>query len=827
MAKLWHLTIHGTARSEQYRSTNRGSGRFALPPRDNPPQHAESVRDQVHDSIAGAQEEAAQRNERLGGVTLAFRSEPGFGLWVQQLENRVAGIELLNVHPDGDTEVATIFVPDGALGHFDQLLDSYLHGPLTRGGNRPNQRLVESIAQVRLAAVEEFWTDRQDLLPNRQETIWWEVWVRTAAESSAADRAFAQFASLAASSGITLGQQVIHFPERTVVLARCALDDWAGSLSLLNFVAELRRAKEIPTDYVTLPPRDQAEFVEDFLSRITPPHPDSPAVCLLDTGVNRPHPLIAIALDEAHWLTADPNWTPADIHPEQHGTSMAGLALYGCLTEYLGNGVRVELRHRLESVKILPNFGGAAPENYGAITREAIARAEVESPARKRAVCLAILADDRDLGRPSAWSGSIDQACSGVGDEDREHRLVVVAAGNVPYADRADYPESNQQRYAICDPAQSWNALTVGAYTEKVHIRSPDYDGWQPIAQHGRLSPSSTTSIPWTWRGCPNKPDVVFEGGNSAIDPSSERADFIDDLALLSTVMHPTGRLLTTTGETSAAAAGVARMGAIIQSQYPAFWPETVRGLIVHSARWTPEMLQEFPRRSRDDRLRCYGYGVPDLDRALYSAENSATLVIQDALQPFRRDGNGPVEPYQMHIHPLPWPREVLEELGELPVTLRVTLSYYIEPSPGRRGWGSRFRYQSHGLRFALKRPTEGELEFLRRNNRAAWEDSETRPASGQETRRWELGKNRRSRGSVHSDAWTGTGAEVASCGMVGVYPITGWWRERPHLECWDRQARYSLIVSLETAPEPTLFPVNLYAAFERVITTRPEIEIA
>lgn len=824
MTKLRHLTIQGTARSEPYRSTNRGGRPFLLPPRDSPPQHAEAVREQVHQAAADAQADPEQEHERPGGITLAFRSAPGFELWVRQLENLAAGIELLSVQQDGDTEVATVFVPDGAIGHFDQLLNDYLHRT-TRQGNRLNRNLVESIAQVRLAAVEQFWTDREDLFPSKHEIIWWEVWVRTGGSAEAADAAFASFAGLAATKGIPLGQQVIHFPERAVVLARCTLEDWAKSLRLLNHIAELRRAKELPTDYVGLPPRDQAEFVEDFRRRITPPSSHAPAVCLLDTGVNREHPLIALALDEAHWLSADPGWPPADVHPEQHGTAMAGLALYGCLTNYLGNEVKLTLRHRLESVKILPNVGGATPENYGAISQEAVARAEVESPSRRRTVCLAVLADDRDLGRPSAWSAALDQLCSGANDEDREPRLAVVAAGNLSYEDRVDYPRGNRERCAVRDPAQAWNVVTVGAYTEKVHIRSSDYDGWQPIAQHGSLSPCSTTSMPWTWKGCPHKPDVVFEGGNSAVDPSNRRADYIDDLALLSTIVHPSGRLLTTTGETSAAAAGVARMAAIIQAEYPAFWPETVRGLIIHSARWNREMKREFPRRERESRLRCYGYGVPDLDRALYSAENSATLIIQGALQPFRREGAGSVEPHQMHVHRLPWPRELLQQLGEYPVTLRVTLSYFIEPSPGRRGWGSRFRYQSHGLRYAVKRPTDGEREFLRQINLAARENLKTKPASVRDTRRWQLGKILRSRGSVHSDAWTGTGADVADCGMIGIYPITGWWRERPHLECWDRQARYALIVSLET--EPTLFPVKVYAAMEQQIVNRPDIEIS
>jgi len=37
--------------------------------------------------------------------------------------------------------------------------------------------------------------------------------------------------------------------------------------------------------------------------------------------------------------------------------------------------------------------------------------------------------------------------------------------------------------------------------------------------------------------------------------------------------------------------------------------------------------------------LRRYGWGVPDLGRALMSASNDATLMVEDALLPFRKDG--------------------------------------------------------------------------------------------------------------------------------------------------------------------------------------------
>ena len=62
-----------------------------------------------------------------------------------------------------------------------------------------------------------------------------------------------------------------------------------------------------------------------------------------------------------------------------------------------------------------------------------------------------------------------------------------------------------------------------------------------------------------------------------------------------------------------------------------------------------------------------------------------------------------------MGLHALPWPVQQLEALGEAIVEMRVTLSYFIEPKPGRRGGFARIqhRYQSCGLRFEVKRPQE------------------------------------------------------------------------------------------------------------------------
>ncbi len=65
----------------------------------------------------------------------------------------------------------------------------------------------------------------------------------------------------------------------------------------------------------------------------------------------------------------------------------------------------------------------------------------------------------------------------------------------------------------------------------------------------------------------------------------------------------------------------------------------------------------------------------------------------------------------------------------------------------------------------------------------------------------WLLGKNNRHRGSLHSDIWRGTAAELASRGAVAVYPALGWWKTRPHLQRYDFPVRYAVLISIR-APE-------------------------
>jgi hypothetical protein len=172
-----------------------------------------------------------------------------------------------------------------------------------------------------------------------------------------------------------------------------------------------------------------------------------------------------------------------------------------------------------------------------------------------------------------------------------------------------------------------------------------------------------------------------------------------------------------------------------------------------------------------------------------------------------------------MHLHTLPWPHAELEALGEIQVGMRITLSYFVEPNPGDRGWTRRHRYASHGLRFAVKRSVESIDDFRTRINRAVEsEEQGTLVDTGGDD--WFLGSIR-DVGSVHSDYWTGNAAELARRDAIAIYPVGGWWREKPVLGRYDRSVRYSLIVSLRASAGT----IDIYTPIENVISTTIQVE--
>ncbi len=740
---------------------------------------------------------------------------------VQSLESRGAGIRLLNVRPfqesEGDKVIATVYVPKGKRSYFLNKIKAYASEDDKRSGRPKNENLVTNLDDIRVAFLNDLWTDDPILMPGIHP-VYIEVWLSTEDE-----QAVSAFRATMAELGINEHPRsaLIKFPERVVLLIHANHDDLERLIDHSDHLAELRSAREASTFFTELDNAEQAEWVDELLGRTEFEDSAGVAICILDSGVNAGHPLLSPIASPTDLHSFDPAWGVAD--HDGHGTGMAGIAGYGDLHLALASSGRLQVSYRLESAKIIPPRGQNPPELYGHVTAAGIALAEIAAPNRKRVVCLAVTDEGtRDEGNPTSWSAELDQLTSCALDEHR--RLVLVSGGNIgDRAEWANYPSSNLTN-SIHDPGQSWNALTIGAYTTKVRIHSPDWAGHSPIATAGGLSPFSTTSLTWQPKW-PVKPDVVFEGGNAALS-STGRADDVDDLKPLSTARNILVRHFMSFDGTSAATAEGANFAASLWTQYPDLWPETIRALIVHSADWTPAMQTQFlsggAKGSYRQLLRVCGYGVPNIERATSCLTNRLTIVAQDELRPFARNEKGTIATGDLHFYRLPWPKEALSGLGETPVEMRVTLSYFVEPNPGERGWRERYSYASHGLRFTLNSPNESENEFQERINKELQDEDFDGGDTSAPNEHWQLGQQR-DKGSVHSDLWKGTAAELAASNLIAILPVTGWWKLRPHVGRWSKTARYALVVSINTPSES----VDIYTPVVNQIAVPIEIDIS
>jgi hypothetical protein len=833
-----HFVLPGTfVTTSRYQAVNSFGPAGTVPRRNRPAQAAMLRRDLAELGMLMPRVVDQQRQagwEEGLGLRVTFSSFPDIHLAIDSFDLKSEGIELLNVREAEGVTIATVWLPEGKLDFFEEKIAAYLSAT-PEGNRRDNRKLLDAISGIRAAVIEDLWTDDSPIPPADQVRSF-EAWISTPVIQREGGRGrrnalrldptqrVARFHASAEILGMTVGSRSLLFPERAVLQVRGTLAQMQSSSGLLGQLAELRLAPEVAEFFMGIDAQEQRDWADELLRRSSFPGPeeDVPHICILDTGCSHGHTLLTRSIDFSDVHAVDPNWGAGD--NDGHGTAQCGLALWGDLTDAMTSNSHFNLQHRLESVKILPDHGANSEDHFGPITAEAVSRPEIHAPNRRRLFSMAITSDTHVLtGRPTAWSAEIDALCSDWIGNGEAPRLMILSGGNVPVIRPGNYFAANSAA-SIEDPANAWNALTVGAITRKINITEDCAAGYMPVADAGGLSPYSSTSNGWH-RETPFKPDVVFEGGNIGND--GVWCSPLDSLSLLTTHHRPLQRLFSTTWATSAATAIASRFTAEIMARYPSFWPETVRALVVHSADWTQRILQQFPggRDNIERRLRHCGWGEPDLLTAINSGSDSLNLIAQSDLQPYARHAvRRDIVLRDMNLHRLPWPGEILQGLIHQDVELRVTLSYFIEPNPGERGRSDRFRYASHGLRFAVQRPTETVIQFQARINALAREDDEGFDGFEGADARWLLGPRKRFRGSLHHDRMTCSAPELASREHIAVFPVGGWWKGREALERFERKARYALIVSIHAPDLPN--NIDLYIPVDQAVRAETEISI-
>lgn len=395
-----HFILQNNGTTESFTSPGKGGGGVLTPSRDRQV-HGRTLLRKLQ-QLSPLLAEAVAQQQLAGiedgvGLQIEFESFPDVELAFESLARERSGIELRNVRYEDNKVFATVFVPDGKLAFFEKLIAAYLDENKDKKSGPANSKLLNAISEIRAATLQALWTDTPDSMPVADdEQLWWEVWLPTRNNRQAVVN---QFREIAHGLNFRLAPGELYFPERSVLLVFGSVSQMKRSVTTLNSIAELRRAKETADFFDSLAPDEQPAWAEELNTRLTVPAEDAdvPYVCLFDTGVNNGHPLLQYVVADADKHSVEPGWGVDDV--DGHGTGMAGIALLGNLTEVLTTQHPVVITHRLESVKLIPEDGanGGDAQHHGYLTVEAVARPSVTAAQRKRVYSMAITAkDNRD-----------------------------------------------------------------------------------------------------------------------------------------------------------------------------------------------------------------------------------------------------------------------------------------------------------------------------------------------------------------------------------------------------------------------------------------------
>lgn len=772
-----------------------GGGSAPNIPNRNRREHAANLRQQIN-----------SLKEDIGENVLCaikFKGAPNFDLLFDDLDKSSFKMELLSIktNNDGSTSANVRINSTKTFSKLSEALEKYVNPqPRHVGGEcRVSENplpYIASIEQIERASVSDFFTDDVDLLPDDDRLHWWEIWLTNDAEN-ACDR----FIKIANTQDLTINERPYVFEDRIIFLCQTTRQNLEHFISQCSLIAEIRLAKTLQKPLAHQTPDTQHKALEELLGKTRYEDTADARIVVLDGNYIVRHPLITTAFIRNQQADSTFNLHNTD----EHATEMAGLALFGNLQSAL-TLPSILINYRIEGVQI--HDGNVEPNQYGAATENAI---NITSDNANSAYIMPVTEEyDKHKGEPSSWSSYIDKIIF------ERKKLFAISVGNLPktildddikITERVTHSKykAYQKNGCIESPAQAWNVLSVGAFTNISDANLVAESGRTPFAPQGDISPLSRTSCQFESKW-PIKPDVLFEGGNMAVDIHS---DVVPDDALSLTTCNPdfTNSPFTTINATSAATGMAGQFIGALIAKYPNYWPETIRALIVHSAEWTDTMKDTLPHHAgkteQTELLRMFGYGVPDLERAKYSASNALTLVAQKDFQVFgQKLKNGlptSQKTSQVVLIPLPWPEDILQgELSDKNIKIKITLSYFIKSRPSKRGYKNKYAYQSHSLRFDLQRPTETKEQFERRINKLIETEENEERVTSSDTLNWLYGVNARSVGSIHKDVLEVTGAQLAAMKHLAVYSVSGWWKSNKKIQPNDTMSRFSLIVDID-----------------------------
>ncbi|MGM8889472.1 S8 family peptidase [Psychrobacter sp. 1Y1] len=819
-----HLFYSKTERHDYFASS--GGGSLSFTPKERSV-HGEKLISQYYEAlniISKSQNISRDNQDEVNlltsekGIFLSIVSDNGTELDIKKFDNQ--SFELKTLKLEEDQQVLTFYTSNEKKDLFRSRIEQFI-GEDTSNGNPKNLSMLNNIFLIRPSTLEDLWTDDISLLPKNSESIIkCEVWISFYNEE--ARNKF--LTKINEKIYDYINETYISLPTVTIFKVSAKRDQIEGLIAEHPDIVELRTSSENPSVFIDMDVPSQHEFTDDFNQRIKLKINESNIfVSILDTGVNYNNPLLHKVCKASYSTSWDMNWdhyTDSILSSTNvyHGSFQAGVAAFGSnILDSLVNNQPIEITHEIESGRILPPRGTNLEEMYGAITLGTISNLIIDRPESQRVYSLAVTNKDYKCeGYPTSWSATIDNFC--YENSETSSDVFIISAGNA-FNVQKDY-WSNARSAQVQDPAQAWNAITVGSCTKLYNITNVPNP--KICSKFEDINPTTSSSHNWEWSDAPFKPEILCEGGNRIIYDDGT-IDFHEDLSLLTASGKTQNNVFGSHTDTSAATAEASYIAAKVMSAYPEATSETIRGLMIHSSEWSDSifeelnlLVQQHPQKNmlkeyKENILKVCGYGIPDLGKAINSKNNRLSLVIESSIKPFNEAEKFKLN--EFNLHELPWPEQVLRELPlDSKVKMTVTLSYFIEPNPRVSKIKSKYVYRSHGLSFNLCKSGQNKEDFIDSINRSNKRGEEY--TSHDTPHKWFFGSGLQKSGSIHKDYWEGTAAELSELSRIIVKPVTGWWKLNKDKERCSRTVNYSLIVTLDVDDNE----VDIYSEVENKI---------
>ncbi len=431
-------------------------------------------------------------------------------------------------------------------------------------------------------------------------------------------------------------------------LARIKIND-----ELLELLLEEPIIKEIdrrPRPSFEIPAEYNLSLSDLSESEVISPSEENCGILVIDSGVQRGHPLIAPALGETEvfpdekreFITGGSD--DGDEKTGGHGTGVSGIAIYGDVSQSIKSRL-FEPKAWLFSARVTNKNNEYDPD----LLLENQLEQAIDYFTRNYSNCKVInisLGDSRLVFREGQKQFLLAAKIDEIAYKLQHKNLVfVISAGNLPYEPgtgeelKTEYPNyllSGEAR--IIEPATSAMALTVGSVS--LGTGSLRYKEDAKISAVARVKgyPSPFTRTGFGIDGM-IKPDLVDFGGDFVI----EGRRIIENeygVAILTLAKNFTQSMFKAYCGTSFAAPRVANIAAQLFTQFPNTTSNLIRALIINSAKLPPELPRLFQEvkkkdtKQRKKQLQIYGYGQPNLSQAQYSAENHVVLLEDDVKIP-------------------------------------------------------------------------------------------------------------------------------------------------------------------------------------------------